>query len=379
VQLLRAPLSRRRALGLGLGLLPALAQAGAPAPRAPLRGADGQPLPQTVAAAALLRPGAPWVHARPTATDPAALGRVAAGAAAWLARHPDDPAAQPGLLAAAGASPVRLRETLAAVAALAAADAGADRPRLRDPAFLAAHFEALQLCPGAAGAPPRAGSDVHDGKLRITRYLVRQLEGRPTPAGAFRCALYADPGPGVRAAATRAGVLAGAWDRAGAQPRVYLTEAGLDDARQGTVEVRTPDGATALYNVDQNNGHAYDPREKDPARQRRYWSFRRVDAVLGYGPPGDKLPLEAGAVVAGDVMNLGLGALLALEADDGPRLVVLADTGGAFVGNLHQLDYLGGAFPSHAALYAATAALPQRTRVALLLWRGGPAGEGGGW
>ncbi|MBL8619602.1 MAG: hypothetical protein JNM72_28585 [Deltaproteobacteria bacterium] len=360
---------------MGLALLPALARAGAPPPRVRLRGADGLPLTQTIAAEALLRPGAAWVSARPALTDPAALGRVAAGAQAWLTRHPDDPAATPALLAAAGVAPARLTETLAAVAALAAADAGLDRPRLRDPAFLAAHFEALQLCPGAAGAPPRAASDVQDGNLRITRYLVRQLDGRPQPEGAYRCALYADPGPAVRAGSTRAEVLAGAWDRAGAQPLVYLTEAGLYDALlQGTVEVRTPDGATALYNVDQNNGHAYDPRENDPARQRRYWSFRRVEAVLGYGPAGDKLPLEAGAVVAGDVMNLGLGALLAIEATDGPRLVVLADTGGAFVGNLHQLDYLGGAFPSHAALYAATAALPQRARVALLLWRGGPAG-----
>ena len=40
------------------------------------------------------------------------------------------------------------------------------------------------------------------------------------------------------------------------------------------------------------------------------------------------------------------------------RMVILADTGGAFTNNLYQVDYLSGAYPSKEACYRATAGLP---------------------
>ena len=49
--------------------------------------------------------------------------------------------------------------------------------------------------------------------------------------------------------------------------------------------------------------------------------------------------------------------------------MVLADTGGAFQPNLFQLDYFAGAFPDRAALYTATAGLPDRVRASVLLAR----------
>ncbi|MFN7145162.1 MAG: acetate--CoA ligase, partial [Myxococcota bacterium] len=58
--------------------------------------------------------------------------------------------------------------------------------------------------------------------------------------------------------------------------------------------------------------------------------------------------------VAGDLDALGFGRLLALRTADGMRLVVLADTGGAFEGNLSQLDLYTGVYPSRAAFDAAT-------------------------
>ena len=348
------------------------AAAGEPA-RAALRDANGQPTPRTVDPAAMWVDGASWVVARPGPNEPQALGRLAARAGAWIDAHPADPAVQPNAGAQVGITPAQLRATLAAVVQITEEDARTGANRLADPAFIAAHFVWMSLQPHRARglAPPTGAPEA----LRLTRYLVTQREGRTHPDGAFRHALYADPGEAVRMASTRAEVMAGAWDRAGARPLVYLTEAGVYDALlQGTVAVRTPDGATSLYNVDRPNGHAYRPTVRDPAQQLRYWSFRPVHGALGYGVADDKIELEPMVSVAGDVMNLGLGALLAIETPAGPRLVILADTGGAFVENIAQLDLFGGSFPSHAALYAATAAVPQRTAVALLMWRGTTSG-----
>jgi hypothetical protein len=92
-----------------------------------------------------------------------------------------------------------------------------------------------------------------------------------------------------------------------------------------------------------------------------------------------KIPLRAEAAVAGDVYNVGLGKIVCLETDTEAgrelRLVVLADTGGAFEPNLFQLDWLAGTFPDHAAYQAWAAAAPSRVRASILI-RKRP--EGGG-
>ena len=334
-----------------------------------LRGADGRPTGKAVSAAALLQPGAPWVGELPPRADPQALGRVAESAAAFLRAHPEDPAATAGLAGELGQDLSAVLATLDFVAEVARADAGQPVQRLLDPAFLRAHFSLWSVQPELSGQTRRPAG-VTAGKLRITRYLVREMAGSPAPTAVHRVALYADPGPEARARFTRAEVVAGAWARGGAEPLVWVREADLYDAlMQGTALVRLPDGSAQLYNVHQNNGYAYVPSERDPAKQRRYWYFQPVESLRGYGVGEDKVRVEPGVVVAGDVTNLGLGKLLLIEATDGPRLVILADTGGAFVGNLSQLDYLGGQFADHAALMRATAGLPDHARVAMLLLR----------
>lgn len=85
--------------------------------------------------------------------------------------------------------------------------------------------------------------------------------------------------------------------------------------------------------------------------------------------PEDKIRLEPGAAVAGDAHNLGLGGLYALAGGDGLRLVVLADTGGAFEPNPYQLDYFAGAYPDRATFERATAGVPARADVYLLIRR----------
>jgi membrane-bound lytic murein transglycosylase len=212
---------------------------------------------------------------------------------------------------------------------------------------------------------------VTDRKIRLTKYLVYQVKGSVVKTDTYDTALYASPDdPAALAAYTRIDAYAGVFETGGAaeglvQPLVYLTREGVNQAlMQGTVEVALPNGDTKLFNVHRNNGIPWDPSVKDANRQRRYWTFREVQGVLGV----EDIPLADHVAVAGDIYNIGLGKLVALVDDrDTLRLAVLADTGGAFQPNLFQLDWFAGAYPDHAAFAKGTAHLPLRARAMVLV------------
>jgi hypothetical protein len=75
------------------------------------------------------------------------------------------------------------------------------------------------------------------------------------------------------------------------------------------------------------------------------------------------------AAVAGDLANLGLGLVLALDSGTETRLVVLADTGGAFAQNLFQLDLYSGVFPDQETYARETADLPDQVDAWVLVAR----------
>ena len=53
---------------------------------------------------------------------------------------------------------------------------------------------------------------------------------------------------------------------------------------------------------------------KNPRLQRRYWYFREISAIKGYGREMEtKITLLPKAAFAGDVFNLGLGKLIAMR------------------------------------------------------------------
>jgi len=356
----------------------------------PLRGPEGALTGASVEPAALFVEGAPGWSGRAVETDPAALAAVAASALGYLrGRADEDPlGVQPGLFGALGITLEDVEVTLEAVARIAAEDTASGESRLTDPAFLEANFRWLAWRPDPAEAAAR-GLALPAGEIRITRYLVDQRPGSLERGEIYTHALYAPPGDeagldGVAAEAardrlcryrlTRSEVLAGAVDGGpcAAEPLVWLTQEGVLEAMmQGTVEVALPGGART-FNVWRSNGMPYDHAQRDPLRQDRYWYFREVDGALGWGPePEHKVRLAPAAAVAGDVYNLGLGKLIGLEGEGALRLVVLADTGGAFQPNLVQLDLYAGAFPSREAFAAGTAELPPSARAGVLLWRGG--------
>ena len=330
-----------------------------------LRGPEGAPTGRTIDPSQVFSPEAA-PSASTLGTPPADLADVAASALAYVrAMAGQDPAVGVGMLGALGVDAARLERTLEVVVQVHEEDRLSPAPRLSDPAWLADNFTSLRW----RAMPPERAAPAAD-QLRITRYLVTRLEGRDAPEGRFSQALYADPGATERTRYSRPEIVAGAWRAGGATPLVWLTEEGVYDAlMQGTVEVDVPGRASRLFNVHQHNGVPYDRSVRDPRLQRRYWYFREVDQIRGWGQGEHYVELRPGAAVAGDIYNLSVGLLLAIDAPTTRRLAILADTGGAFQPNLHQLDWLAGTYSSHSDLYQDTAWLPSHADVHLLLWR----------
>jgi len=337
-----------------------------------VRGPDGGPTERVLAPETLLQPAeAGWAGGKGVVTNRAALAEVAENTAEWLRSGDECAQVALGLPTHLGLDTMRTLQTLDTLARIAREDLATGQDRLADPAFLEAEFDLWRWAHDAEGAKAR-GHALPADQIRVTRYLVSQIEGRAQPEGAFQHALYADPGPEARLRFSRAEVIAGAWRSGGAEPLVWLTEQGVYEAHmQGTVDVRLPDGSSRMFNVHQHNDRAYKPGVGSKYQQ-KYWYFREVDGAYGFGSPEHcpnpgKVKLAPMAAVAGDVFNLGLGRIVLLDGKDGVHLTVLADTGGAFSPNLFQVDWYGGAYTSHGALYSATKSVGKTTRAGLLV------------
>jgi hypothetical protein len=108
--------------------------------------------------------------------------------------------------------------------------------------------------------------------------------------------------------------------------------------------------------------------------QKRYWYFKQVDAIKGYGYNiGAKISIRPGVTFAGDVLNIGLGRVIVIEHNQAGRkylqMGVIADTGGAFLPNLAQLDFLAGIFRSGADFDRYTQKLPSYANAYILIKR----------
>jgi hypothetical protein len=356
--------------------------AGAVAEAWELRGPDAAPTGRSLPASALFAPGPVPPGSSGGAAD---LGAVARATAEELLEQyaRGAPLGEVGMLAELGVDLDDVLDTLLLVASVAEADRGAAAPRLADPAWLAAHFDAFAWTPDAEAASARKVAV--DERIRLTSYAVFEADAATDAGGAFDTALWALPDdegdgvPGFRTRFTRMDVYAGVYGPGGAaeghaRPLVWLSRADANQAlMQGSVVARMPDGSRRTFNVHENNGIPWDPAVRDPNRQARFWYFREVEGLLGV----EQIPLRPLVTVAGDVYDHGLGKLFALSWSEGgaPRLqlAVLADTGGAFEPNLFQLDWLAGTFPSMAAYRAWAADAPARVRAHVLIRKEGVA------
>ncbi|MFH7027508.1 MAG: hypothetical protein ACHBN1_19440 [Heteroscytonema crispum UTEX LB 1556] len=218
-------------------------------------------------------------------------------------------------------------------------------------------------------------------QLRMTKYAVFTHPGSHTKTSTYNIPIYslkdnfgADK---FYTKYTKQDVLSGIYEPGGkefgkVEPLAYMTRNGLEDAlMQGTILINFTDGSQAFFNVDRNNEMPY-VKGLVPRAQKRYWYFRKVDAIKGYGYKIDaKISIKPGVTFAGDVLNIGLGRVVVLEYNKGRRkqlkMGVIADTGGAFLPNLYQLDFLSGIFPNQRKFEQYIGQLPEYVTAYILV------------
>ena len=280
-----------------------------------------------------------------------------------------------GILGAKGVTVTDIIKTLDFMVLSLQQDIKAKRPiRLQDPKFLNTHFRTIAW----QAFNPKT---TDEKRLRLTKYAVFTHPGSHTPTPEFNLGLYAlkpgDDADRVRLQYTKQDVLNNIYEPNGtefgaAEPLAYLDRAGLESAlMEGTVLIKFNDGTSAFFNVDRNNNIPY-VKGLEPTEQKRYWYFKPVNAIKGYGQTiGSKISLKPGVTFAGDILNIGLGRIVVTESSvagkPALRMGIIADTGGAFLPNLHQLDFLAGVFDSKEDFAAYTSKLPEYTKAYILV------------
>ncbi|MFN8575233.1 MAG: hypothetical protein U0354_00090 [Candidatus Sericytochromatia bacterium] len=215
-------------------------------------------------------------------------------------------------------------------------------------------------------------------KIRITKYAIFTHEGSKTKTKFFNIPLYALKSDDMfYKKYTKQDVLSGIFEKKGkefgkAQSLVYLTREGLEEAlMEGTLLVKYKDGKSEFFNVDRNNGIAY-VKGLDRKKQKRYWYFKQVNSINGYGNKiENRIKVEPAVTFAGDIFNIGLGRIVALQYDlqgkKKTKIGIIADTGGAFLPNLHQLDFLAGIFKTRQDFINYSKNLPPYVNVSFLI------------
>jgi hypothetical protein len=243
--------------------------------------------------------------------------------------------------------------------------------RLQDANFINANFRVIKW---SAHNP----ENPRQKQLRITKYAVFVHTGSRQKTSKYNTPIYAINEELSQnkfyTQYTKQDVLSGIYEPGGKEfgkvkPIAYLTRNGLEAAlMQGTILVNFTDGTKEFLNVDRNNEMSYIRGLKATA-QKRYWYFKEVDAIKGYGYKIDaKISIKPGVTFAGDVLNIGLGKIIIIEDNQKQlKMGVIADTGGAFLPNLYQLDFLAGTFASEKDFEQYIQKLPEYTNAYILV------------
>lgn len=252
---------------------------------------------------------------------------------------------------------------------------------LNDPAFVRQHFEFIRWYPNLSQARVIAKNkpllqNLPQDKILMTKYYVHKARVSSKLSKNYPLALYAIPQDEViltleeadakpellRFKYGKQAILKGALNKKEVPVLAYLNREDLEAALlQGTI-IADFKNQQKTFNVHRSNNIAYD-RTKNPYKQERYWYFKEVKGVKGYGKDADeKITVEPGVTYAADLENFGLGKLLLIQYKEGQNTItragIFADTGGAFANNQYQIDFLTGSYAGLDAFYKANHHLP---------------------
>ena len=308
--------------------------------------------------------------------DGPALCATAKETLAYLNKGPDY---DPEVIHAGKISPVSLSRIKATLRFICQ-----HQTQLNDPAFVKQHFDFIRWQPDIENAKRFSANkpllkNLPQDRILMTKYYVHAAKASIRPNGTQPYAIYALPQDEqsltleqannkpdlIRFHYGKQAILAGALDKKGVPFLAYVSRDDLESAMmQGTIVADF--GGTIgqkTFNVHRNNNIGYD-RLKPPYEQERYWYFKQVEGIKGYGKDSDhKITVNTGVTFAADLTQLGLGKLLMVQYPDNTGTVItkagiLADTGGAFTDNLYQVDFLAGTYQGKDAYIQATRELP---------------------
>jgi hypothetical protein len=318
----------------------------------------------------------------------------------YLQNFTDDKfAVHPGTVFVNKISMKNIEKTLAFICKTYREDVRAKRQsRLHDIKFIKQNFDFYRWLPDKKTADiiaakstnavkSRLLNDIPKDKIFLTKYYTKLLEASAIKTVKYAHALYALPSDEdslsleqaenikdelIRYTYSRQEVMAGALlDNKSVKPLIWLTEEALHDVLlQGTGVVNVG-GTTRYFNVHRNNGVDYD-YALGKREQARYWYFIEVPSIMGYGQKQEnKIAIKSQVTFAGNVKQLGLGKLFMVSYERNneniSRIGVLADQGGAFDGNLFQLDMLVDSYKGWDDYYQANNQLPDYAMAWLIL------------
>ncbi len=259
-----------------------------------------------------------------------------------------------------------------------------NQSHMNDPAFIKEHFEFIRWYPDLNRARQLSANKpilqhLPKDRILMTKYYVHLAKSNSKPTASMPFALYALPQDELHLTVEQAdaqlnltrfkygkqAILHGALEPLHVPKLAYFSRDDLEAALlQGTVVADFGPGAKEkIFNVHRNNNIAYD-RTKNPYAQERFWYFKQVAGIKGYGKDAEyKITVNPEVTFAADLNQLGLGKMLMVQYPNRSgtltsRIGILADTGGAFADNLYQVDYLAGSYPGKEAFYRATRQLP---------------------
>lgn len=257
--------------------------------------------------------------------------------------------------------------------------------KLDDPAFIKKHFDFVRWYPDIEQTKPLRLTkplitNLPKDKILMTKYYVHRAQVSTKPTSKYPFALYALPKDEeamlleeadakpelIRFQYGKQAILKGSLANKNVPVLAYLNRNDLEAAlMQGTIlaDFGYPGHQVKIFNVHRSNNIPYD-KAQNPYKQERYWYFKPVDGIKGYGKDAEhKITVNSEVTFAADLEQFGLGKLLMVQYPDQKgkmvtRAGIFADTGGAFQNNLYQVDFLTGSYAGTEAFYQANRHLP---------------------
>ncbi len=257
-----------------------------------------------------------------------------------------------------------------------------NKDKMNDPVFVKQHFEFIRWYPDLNRSKQLSAhkpllQNIPKNRILMTKYYVHLADASTKATSRMPYALYGLPADErsltleeananpklTRFKYGKQAVLKGALEHQDIPKLAYLSRDDLESALlQGTI-VANFGQDKKTFNVHRNNNVAYD-RTKNPYQQERFWYFKQVDGIKGYGKDAEhKITVNPEVTFAADLTQFGLGRVLMIQYRDKSgaqvsRAGIFADTGGAFSDNLYQVDYLAGSYHGKDEFSKSTRNLP---------------------